>query len=39
LEIDPATYLRDLLGMDLPNKSEEQLAELTPVNWKKSNPA
>jgi transposase len=36
LEVDPATYLRDVLSMDLPNMSEEQLAELTPKNWKKS---
>jgi transposase len=36
LEIDPATYMRDILGKDLPNMSEEQLAELTPASWKKS---
>lgn len=39
LDVDPATYLRDLLGRDLPNMPKEQLAELTPANWKKSNSA
>jgi len=39
LDVDPATYLRDLLGRDLPNMPKEQLAELTPAKWKKSNLA
>jgi transposase len=37
LEVDPATYLRDILDRNIPEMSEEQLADLTPVNWKKSN--
>jgi len=39
LEVDPATYLRDILSKDTRTMSEEQLAELTPAKWKKSNPA
>ena len=39
LEIDPATYLRDILSKDTRILSEAELAELTPAKWKKSREA
>jgi len=32
LEVDPAIYLRDILGKDSPITSEEKTAQLTPAN-------